>query len=157
MKTTLQIPKKIRKAKKSELKTIVQIANNIFDSFYRPFLGDHNVNWYLNNSALKKEIVVHFDDLYVLTLNGKIEGFIIYFENFIHIMMIDTNTHHTGLGSFLLKAVEKELFKNHDNIKLQSFVGNKIATKFYLKNGWTKGEVNSAYKNVAMMYFEKSK
>ena len=157
MKTTLNTTKEIRKAKKAELDEIIQIANATFDSSYRPFLGDHNVNWYINNAELKREIVKHYNDLYVLTLNNVIAGFIIYFNNFIHIMMIDSKTHHAGLGTFLLNSVEQELFKNNDQIKLQSFVGNTIATNFYLKNGWTKGEVNNANKDVAMMYFEKSK
>ena len=157
MNTTLETSKQIRKAKKSEIDAIVKIANNAFDTLYRPFLGDYNVNWYINNAELKKEIVKHFSDLHVLTLNDKIVGFIIYFENFIHIMMIDTKEHHSGLGSFFLNSVETILFEKYNTIKLQSFVGNTIATNFYLKNGWSKGEVNNANKQVAMMYFEKSK
>lgn len=157
MNTTLKTSRQIRKAKRSEIDEIVELANGTFDSSYRSFLGDHNVDWYIKNSELKREILNHFSDLYVLSVNGTIAGFIIYFENFIHIMMINTSEHHSGLGSFLLSAAEKELFKKNDNIRLQSFVGNKVATKFYLKNGWVKGEVNNAYDNVAMMYFEKNK
>lgn len=149
--------KKIRKAKKRELNTIIELANKTFDASYRSFLGDDNVDWYINTSELKKEIVIHLEDLYVLTLDEKIVGFIIYFNDFIHIMMIDTSVHHAGLGSYLLHAVEKELFKTNDRIRLQSFVGNKVATKFYLKNGWSKGEIGNADKEVAMMYFEKEK
>ena len=157
MKTTLNTTKEIRKAKKAELDEIIQIGNVTFDRAFSPFLGDYNVNWYINNAELKREIVKHYNDLYVLTVDDTIAGFIIYFDDFIHIMMIDSKTHHAGLGTFLLNSVEQELFKKNDQIKLQSFVGNTIATNFYLKNGWTKGEVNNANKDVAMMYFEKSK
>lgn len=157
MNATLTTSRQIRKAKRSEIDEIVQLAYSTFDKSYRPFLGDHNVNWYINNAELRKEILNHFSDLRVLSVNDKIVGFIIYFENFIHIMMIDTSEHHTGLGSFMLTSAEKELFKTNEHIKLQSFVGNTIATNFYLKNGWVKGEVNAANNKVAMMYFEKSK
>lgn len=148
---------KLRKARQTEINQIVKLANRTFDSFYRSFLGDHNVDWYVGSGELKREIVKHTNDLYVLTNNSEIKGFVIYFDDFIHIMMIDEEAHRAGMGSFILQEVEKELFKNHDSIKLQSFVGNDVATNFYLKNGWSKGEVNNARKDVAMMYFEKSK
>jgi len=157
MMTIDKISKKIRKARHSELDEIARIANKTFDSFYRSFLSDHNVNWYVNSGELKREIVKHANDLYVLLADNIITGFIIYFNDFIHIMMIDTNAHRSGMGSYLLNAVEEELFKDHDHIKLQSFAGNDIATNFYLKNGWTKGQLNNAQSDVAMMYFEKSK
>ncbi len=157
MVSTLKTSKKLRKAKQSELNEIIELANNTFDTFYRPFLGDHNVNWYVGSGELGREIVKHANDLYVLLINEQIKGFAIYFDDFIHIMMIDKEAHRAGMGSFLLTAVENQLFKNHNQIKLQSFVGNEIATAFYLKNGWKKGTVNNSRKDVAMMYFEKSK
>lgn len=149
--------KQIRKAKRSEFDEIVQLANKTFEASYRSFLGDHNLDWYIKNSELKKELVNHFDDLHVLSLGEKIVGYIIYFDNFIHIMMIDTTEHNAGLGSYLLNTVETRIFESHDSIKLQSFVGNEVATSFYLKNGWTKGKVINANKDVAMVYFEKFK
>ncbi|MBV1888093.1 MAG: GNAT family N-acetyltransferase, partial [Urechidicola sp.] len=135
MNTTLKTSKKLRKAKPAEVQEIVVLANRTFDNFYRPFLGDHNVNWYVNSGELKREIVKHANDLYVVLLNDEIKGFVIYFNDFIHFMMVDEEAHRSGMGSFMLTEVEKELFKNNDQIKLQSFVGNEIATNFYLKNG----------------------
>jgi len=157
MNSVLETSKKLRKSKPSELQEIVALANKTFDTFYRSFLGDHNVDWYVGSGELKREIVKHANDLHVLLINNEIKGFAIYFNDFIHIMMIDEDAHRLGMGSFLMTAVEDQLFKNHDNIKLQSFVGNKIATAFYLKNGWKKGEVNNSRKDVAMMYFEKER
>lgn len=157
MNSVLETSKKLRKSKPSELQEIVALASKTFDTFYRPFLGDHNVDWYVGSGELKREIVKHANDLHVLLINNEIKGFAIYFDDFIHIMMIDEDAHRLGMGSFLMTAVEDQLFKNHNNIKLQSFVGNKIATSFYLKNGWKKGAVNNARKDVAMMYFEKEK
>ena len=148
---------KLRKAKQPEISQIVKLANRTFDSFYRSFLGDHNVDWYVGSGELKREIVKHSNDLYVLTVKNEIKGFAIYFDDFIHIMMVDEEAHRAGMGSFILSEVENKLFENNDRIKLQSFVGNEVATNFYLKNGWEKGEVNNAHKDVAMMYFEKSK
>ena len=157
MNVTLTTSRQIRKAKRSEIEEIVQLANKTFNASYRSFLGDYNVDWYINNSELKKDLIIHFDELHVLTLDKKIVGYIIYFDNFIHIMMIDNTEHNAGLGSFLLNTVEARIFESHDSIKLQSFVGNKVATNFYLKNGWIKGKVNNANKDVAMVYFEKFK
>ena len=157
MTSTINDTKKLRKAHRAELKNIVSLANKTFSTFYRPFLGDHNVDWYVNSGELKREIVKHANDLYVLEMNDDIKGYIIYFDDFIHIMMVDEDAHRAGMGSYMLTAVEKELFKKNDSIKLQSFANNDIATKFYLKNGWKKGQVNNAHNNVAMMYFEKSK
>ena len=120
MDTTLKISKKLRKAKSSEVKKIVALANKTFDHFYRPFLGDHNVDWYVNSGELKREIVKHSNDLYVMLFNNEIKGFVIYFNDFIHFMMIDEDAHRSGMGSYMLTEVENILFKNNDLIKLQS-------------------------------------
>lgn len=148
---------KLRKGKNRELDQVVALAKRTFNKSYRPFLGDHNIDWYINSGEYKREIAKQFNDLYVLDIDGTIAGFIIYFEDFIHLMMVDEEQHRGGLGTFMLNEVEKELFKTYDTITLQSFYGNKAATSFYEKNGWKKGKVNNANEVVAMMYFTKTK
>ena len=66
METIFTTSKKLRKAKPSELKKIIALANKTFDTFYRPFLGDSIVTWYVGSGELKREIVKHANDLYVL-------------------------------------------------------------------------------------------
>lgn len=44
--------------------------------------------------------------------------------------------HRQGLGSLLLAHLEKEMFKNHDALMLESFRDNDQANAFYRRRGW---------------------
>ena len=78
----LQNSMKLRKGKNRELDQVVALAKRTFNKSYRPFLGDHNIDWYINSGEYKREIAKQFNDLYVLDIDGTIAGFIIYFEDF---------------------------------------------------------------------------
>ena len=62
----------------------------------------------------------------------------IYFDDLIHLMMVDVGLQRSGLGSRLLAHCESRLFaRGRATIRLETFEGNHQAINFYLKNGWT--------------------
>jgi ribosomal protein S18 acetylase RimI-like enzyme len=73
----------------------------------------------------------------VLLKDGDIAAFTIYFEDFIHLMMVDVNLHRERIGSQLLAHCEKQISGNgYATIRLETFEPNLQAVNFYKKNGW---------------------
>ena len=129
---------KIRKAQVDDLKEIQEIARQTIDKCYRSFLGDEGVDWFINSGESNKEIQKYIGNCDVLLVDDKIAAFTVYFGNFIHLMMVDSNLHRSGFGSMLLAHTENQLFsQGNSTLRLETFKGNNQAISFYLKNGWT--------------------
>ena len=74
-----------------------------------------------------------------LPRDQSVAAFTIYFDNLIHLMMVDVDMQRMGIGSQLLNHSEQRLFASDRTIiRLETFEGNQQAINFYLKNGWTK-------------------
>lgn len=127
----------VRKATKDDLTVIQEIARNTIDNSYRSFMGDESVDWFINSGESDKELANNLDRCDVLVRDGGIAAFTIYFEDLIHLMMVDVNLHRSGLGTKLLDHSEKQLFKDgKSTIRLETFEDNKQAINFYKKNHW---------------------
>ena len=127
----------IRRALPTDLPTIQEIARRTIDQRYRVFLGDENVDWYLDSGQSDQELQQHLDSCDLLLINNSIAAFSIYFDDLIHLMMVDVALHRTGLGTKLLQFVELQLFQQgNQRIRLETFDGNTQAINFYQKNGW---------------------
>lgn len=127
----------VRKATLKDLSLIQNIARKTIDKCYRNFLGDEGVDWYINSGESDKELENNISNCYILEESSNILGFAIFFDDLIHLMMIDEKLHRSGLGSTLLSCVENKLNETGNaNIKLETFEGNTQAINFYLKNGW---------------------
>jgi ribosomal protein S18 acetylase RimI-like enzyme len=147
----------IRKAEAKDLITIQSIAVETIRKCYKVFLTEEMIERFIGSGESDKEFEKYFDNLYVLEDNGKIPGFCIYFENFLHILMVDVNIQRGGLGSLLLKHVERELTKNGNKLlKLETFKENRQAMNFYTKHGWkvVRSEEEKEL-NVTRVFFEK--
>lgn len=128
----------IRKANHEDLRIIQEIARETIDKSYRPFLGDELVDWFINSGESDKELENQIANCDVLILDSSIAAFTIYFDDMIHLMMVDVCLHRNGLGSKLLSHSENQLF-NYGNsvIRVETFECNQQATNFYKKNGWS--------------------
>ncbi len=147
----------VRKATGQDLATIQKIARETIDKSYRSFLGDVAVDWYINSGESDKELASHLDRCDVLTLDNEIAAFTIYFDDLIHLMMVDVKLHRSGLGSALLAHSESQLFsRDHQVIRLETFQGNTQAINFYKKNHWlvVKEEKDEAF-GFVRVFFEK--
>ncbi len=146
----------IRKAQADDLAKMQCIARQAIDMCYRSFLGDEGVDWYINSGESDRELEKHIGNCDVLLQDDTIIAFSIYFDDLIHLMMVDESRHHEGLGSHLLRYAEQQLFTDHDVLCLNTFDGNEQAISFYLRNGWseTHSEEDSEH-DFVRRFFEK--
>lgn len=149
---------KIRPAKETDLPAMQALARRTVDRRYRAFLGDENVNRYINDGTMDAEILRNLSHCKVLVKEDAIVGFTIYFDNIIHLMMVDPDLHRQGLGSILLEHAEEQL-SNRGNtiIRLVTYEENRQAMNFYRKHGWSitkkeKGKNTGAIR----VFFEKN-
>lgn len=128
---------RIRKANHEDLRVIQEIARGTIDKSYRSFLGDELVDWFLSSGESDKELEYQLVNCDVLILDTSIAAFTIYFDDLIHLMMVDAYLHRNGLGSELLAHTETQL-SNCGNtiIRVETFEGNQQAIKFFQKNNW---------------------
>lgn len=129
---------KIRQANHQDLRVIQEIARGTIDKSYRSFLGDKLVDWFLSSGESDKELEIQLVNCDVLLVDTSIAAFTIYFDDLIHLMMVDVYLHRTGLGSKLLAHTETQLFNSGNTlIRVETFEGNQQAINFYKKNGWS--------------------
>lgn len=125
-----------RKATEVDAEEIKLIAGEVIIKNYTPFLGADNTRTYIESGESAKEIDENIEKMIVAEYEDNIIGLAILKEDLLHLIMVRHNYQGYGLGGVLLKYVEKELFKNHDSIKLETFDGNIGAIEFYKKNNW---------------------
>ncbi len=147
----------IRKAQADDLPMMQRIARRTIDKCYRSFLGDEGVDWFINSGESDRELEKHIENCDVLLSDDAIVAFTIYFDELVHLMMVDVALQRGGLGSQLLAHSEKQLFAcGNTTIRLETFEGNEQAINFYLKNGWsvTKKERDKEH-GFIRVFFEK--
>jgi len=147
----------IRKATPKDLRVIQELARGTIDKSYRSFLGDELVDWFLSSGGSDKELELQLDHCDVLLADGSVAAFSIYFDDLIHLMMVDSYLHRNGLGSRLLAHTEARLFAaGHAVIRVETFAGNRQAVAFYKKNNWTVARMEEDKENgFVRVYFEK--
>jgi len=147
----------IRPAAENDLPEMQALARKTISHSFRSFLGDENVDGFINSGSSDNEIASHLQHCEVLVKEGQIAGFTIYFDNIIHLMMVDAELHRQGLGSVLLAHAEEQLFKlGNTIIRLETFEDNRQAMNFYRKFGWkeTKKEKDKET-GICRVFFEK--
>lgn len=148
---------KIRKARPADLPIMQQIAIRTIDKCYRSFLGNESVDWFINSGESDKELQKHNDNCELVLKDNTIVAFSIYFEDLIHLMMVDVALHRIGIGSKLLIHSEQQLFaRGNETIRLETFEGNHQAINFYQKNGWLiTGKLEDKEHGFIRVFFEK--
>ena len=147
----------IRPAAENDLPAMQALARKTIRRSYRQFMDDEQVDAFINSSSSDHEIARHLKQCKVLEKEEHIVGFTIYFDNIIHLMMVDPDLHRQGLGGVLLAHAEDELFKlGNTIIRLTTFEDNRQAMNFYRKYGWkeTKKEKDKST-GIRRVFFEK--
>jgi ribosomal protein S18 acetylase RimI-like enzyme len=127
----------IDKLQKKELSKVQELAKRCIRESYIDFLSQETIEMYINSGEVDHEISKHEKDCYVLKEQNNIIAYIIFLDDFIHIMMIDPNFQRNGYGSQLLAFAEfSMLAKGFPVLKLETFMENKRAMTFYQKNNW---------------------
>ncbi len=118
---------------------------------------DEGVDWFITSGESDKELENNLSNCDVLLRNGAIVAFTIYFDNLIHLMMVDISLQRIGVGAQLLTHTEQKLFSaGHSVIRLETFEGNMQAIGFYLKNGWVEVDrQKDTEHNIVRVFFEK--
>jgi hypothetical protein len=78
-----------RKAQPGNLSIMQGIARRTIDKSYRSFLGDEGVDSFINSGESDRELQNHIDNCDVALREDVIVGFSIYFDDLIHLMMVD--------------------------------------------------------------------
>ncbi|MGV2987835.1 GNAT family N-acetyltransferase [Vibrio sp. E150_011] len=128
----------IRKAQRSDLASIQQLARDTINTCYRSFLGDEGVDWFINSGESDKEVEKQLLNCVVLESNDTVQGYCAFEHDFVHILMVSPQIQRSGFGAMLLGYVEHEMsLLGHSHYRLETFQNNEQAIQFYLKNGWS--------------------
>lgn len=128
----------IRKAGKTDLVAMQNLARNTIDTCYRSFLGDEGVDGYINSGESDSEVERQLPHCFLIESDQKIQGYCAFENDFIHILMVSPESQRSGLGSTLLRFVENEMASlGHQQYRLETFQNNSQAIQFYSKNNWS--------------------
>lgn len=125
-----------REATEEDKIEIKRIAEEVIIKNYTSFLGADNTRAYIESGESSREIDSNIENMIVAEYKGEIIGLAILKENLLHLFMVKHSYQGYGLGGVLLKYVEKELFKKHNTIRLETFEGNAPTVEFYKKHNW---------------------
>ncbi|MGI9569030.1 MAG: GNAT family N-acetyltransferase [Desulfobulbia bacterium] len=127
----------IRRASQSDLPELQELARRTIDRNYRSFLGDESVDWFLESGESDKEVIENLDNCSVAEEGDKQIAYCVYYEDFIHILMVDPDFQRAGIGKQMLGYVEDEFRRSgRSKCRLESFQENSQAINFYLGNGF---------------------
>jgi ribosomal protein S18 acetylase RimI-like enzyme len=147
-----------RKATEEDAKKIKLIAEEVIIKNYTSFLGADNTKDYIESGESSKEIDSNIENMIVAEYESEIVGLCILKGNLLHLIMVKHSYQGYGLGGVLLKYVEKELFKKHNTIRLETFEGNIPTIEFYKKHNWKITEKEfSEFINGFIIKFEKQR
>ena len=147
----------IRKLKENELEKVQEIAKKVIRKNYKAFFAQDAIDWFINSGESDKEFIKNFQNCNVLIDNDEIKGFNIFFDNFIHLMMVDTDVQRAGYGTKLLNFAEQKMKENDfTKMKLETFKENEQGVNFYKKNEWNiESEKQEDGLNVTRVFLEK--
>ncbi|MEG0450688.1 MAG: GNAT family N-acetyltransferase [Lysinibacillus sp.] len=147
-----------RKATKEDATQIKRLAEEVIIKNYTSFLGADNTRSYIESGESSKEIDSNIENIIVAQYEDEIIGLTILKEDLLHLIMVRHSHQGYGLGGLLLQYVEKELFKNHNTIRLETFEVNAPTIEFYKKHNWNIIEKEfSEFTNGFIIKFEKQR
>ncbi|MGW2207632.1 N-acetyltransferase family protein [Streptomyces sp. NPDC001774] len=136
----------LRPALEEDLAVLQELARRTIDARYRSFLGDEGVDWFINSGASDDHLKSHFlkGHLFCLEASGELVGLLAIHGATIDLLMIAVDRQGQGLGRSLLSQAEQFLFATHEEIRLETFAGNRTAVAFYEACGWSmSGKIES--------------
>jgi GNAT superfamily N-acetyltransferase len=152
------VPSMIRAATQSDFDVLVQLSIQTIRARYTAFLGQDSVDGFVGSGEVDQYVRNNLHRCWVIVVDEATVGYCVLKENRLDLMMIDHRYHRRGFGSQLLLYAEQALFREHDEIVLESFEPNHVANAFYRHHGWVEVRRRSDAKaGVDMIEFRKDK
>ena len=126
----------IRAATESDVDVLVQLSIQTIRASYTSFLGQDGVDGFIGSGEVDQYVRDNLHCCWVIEVEGATVGYCVPKGHAIDLMMVDHRYHRRGFGSELLLYAEQALFKDHDEIVLESFEPNHVANAFYRHHGW---------------------
>ena len=126
----------IRAATESDVDVLVQLSIQTIRASYTSFLGQDGVDGFIGSGEVDQYVRDNLHCCWVIEVDGATVGYCVPKGHAIDLMMVDHRYHRRGFGSELLLYAEQALFKDHDEIVLESFEPNHVANAFYRHHGW---------------------
>lgn len=130
----------VRKARRADVNTLIDLSRRTISACYRSFLGDAAVDGFLRGGSADRVVQDNLDRCFVIERAGQVVGLAICRDNLIDLLMIDHRHHRQGLGTKLLRRIEASCPPGGAPMRLESFEANEPANAFYRRSGWV--EVN---------------
>ena len=128
-----------RDAVVQDVQGLIDLSLRTIRASYQDFLGESVVEDYIRSGEVEAFVRKNMAHALVVTHGDELAGYAVATDNHIEQLIIDERFHRRGIGSFLLEHLERELFKDHDELVLESFRDNDRANDFYLAHGWLVG------------------
>ena len=126
----------VRAADASDIPILMDLCRRTISASYRSFLGDDAVNNFIESGASDAYVSEHLPQCWVIVARGSVSGLTVCVEETVDLMMIDEALHRRGLGRELLGWIETMLFREHRELRLESYAENRVANLFYSSRGW---------------------
>jgi len=126
----------VRAAEAADVAILIGLSRRTIGASYRSFLGDEAVDDFIDSGDADAYVREHLAQCWVVIDDGSVVGFAVCVDATIDLMMIDESLHRRGLGRTLLSWIETMLFRDHNELRLESFAENRVANLFYSAHGW---------------------
>ena len=148
----------IRAATESDVDVLIHLSIQTIRASYTSFLGQDRVDGFIGSGEVNQYVRDNLHRCCVIEVDGATVGYCVPKGHVIDLMMVDHRYHRRGFGSELLLHAEQALFKDHDEIVLESFEPNDVANAFYRHHGWVEARRYADDKScVDMIEFRKGK
>jgi len=129
---------KIEKANNSQIKELLELSKKVTNQNSRTYLPNEMIDHFLESPFFISEITDNIDNMTIIKDNKKIIGLCVFKESELVTLMLDPNYQNKGIATYFLTEVTNAIFKTYEEITLECFETNKVANKFYQKNGFIK-------------------
>lgn len=126
----------IRTAVVEDEADILKLARDVADKFTRTYLGDENVDWYIDSGSCDEDMKKEVANATLLLLDEKIIGTMIWHDNQMHGFMVDAPYHGTGAAQYFCEQIIPQKLEQYKELILECFDKNQRAIVFYEKTGW---------------------
>lgn len=148
----------IRPARPDDLAALQALAREVIEVCYTPFLGAQMVAEYNGSGAADAEVAKHPQHMSVAERDGALAGFVVCFDDLVHLLMTRVDHQRGGVGTALLERCAQDIAtRGHKIARVETFTDNTQARRFYVKNGWREvrfGVIEGT--DIALVHFEKA-
>ncbi|MYD69410.1 MAG: GNAT family N-acetyltransferase [Acidobacteria bacterium] len=126
----------IRHARNADREALAAIVLAAIRASFPTFLHADVVERWLADDAVGKYVASRWESCHVAEEAGEVVACCFTEGDLLDLLMVHPARQGRGIGSALLADAEERLFEAHTVIRLESFVANTAANRFYQARGW---------------------